>query len=135
MVSSTAAKPLYMLDTSVCVDILRGRAPAATFPAEQVTLSVIVVAELWTGLEKMGCPAQKAAQLAIFLDAFPTVDFTADAARHYGQIRAHLEKKGTPIGPMDLLISAHARSVKATLLTHNLGEFKRVPKLKVRAWR
>lgn len=136
MVSSPEAKPLYMLDTCVCVDLLRGRASASVLPlTSQTAISSVVAGELWTGLEKMGRPRAKLEALQILLDAISTLDFTAEAARHYGEIRAHLEKKGTPIGPMDLLIAAHARSQKATLITRNMGEFKRVPKLKCREWK
>jgi tRNA(fMet)-specific endonuclease VapC len=63
------------------------------------------------------------------------VDFSHDAARHYGEIRAELEKKGTSIDPLDLLIAAHARSAGATLITSNAGEFRRVKGLKVLSWK
>jgi len=63
------------------------------------------------------------------------VSFDHNASLHYGEIRAELERKGTAIGPLDLLIAAHARSLGATLITANVGEFKRVKGLKVLAWR
>ena len=63
------------------------------------------------------------------------LDFTEAAARSYGEIRADLERKGTLIGPLDLLIAAHARSLGATLITLNAREFKRVKGLQVQAWK
>ena len=70
-----------------------------------------------------------------FVESFPILDFSSDAAQHYGEIRTDLEAKGTIIGPLDLLIAAHARSLGATLITANIGEFKRVKGLKVLAWK
>jgi tRNA(fMet)-specific endonuclease VapC len=64
---------------------------------------------------------------------FPT-NYVAAAATHYGDIRSRLEKAGTPIGPLDTLIAAHGRSLNALLITNNLGEFRRVPGLKVEDW-
>ncbi len=70
-----------------------------------------------------------------FLEIFPVLDFSHTAAREYGDIRADLERKGVSIGPLDLLIAAHARSLDATLVTANAGEFKRVKGLKVQIWK
>ena len=78
---------------------------------------------------------QQAARLEAFLGFFTLVEFTLDAALHYADIRAVLEGAGTPIGPLDLLIAAQARSLGATLVTANAGEFKRVKGLKVLAWK
>jgi tRNA(fMet)-specific endonuclease VapC len=125
----------FMLDSSACIHVLRGLAPFDALPArEDTALSSLVVAELWTGVEK-STGHRKAPALELFLDLFPTVDFGADDARHYAQIRADLERKGTLIGPLDLLIAAHARSQGATLITRNAREFKRVKGLKVQAWK
>ena len=136
MVSTPEVRPLYMLDTCVCVDLLRGRVGKSVLPqTSQTAISSVVAAELWTGWEKMGRPARKLEPLQVLLETVPVIDFSAEAAQHYGEIRAYLEKKGTPIGPMDLLIAAHARSIRATLITANVGEFKRVPKLKCRGWK
>lgn len=124
-----------MLDSSACVHVLRGRAPFDALPAcKDTAVSSLVVAELWTGVEKANRP-DKAGSLETFLNLFSVVDFGGEEARHYAQIRADLERKGTTIGPLDLLIAAHARSVGATLITRNAREFKRVKGLKVLAWR
>ncbi|MGI8437268.1 MAG: PIN domain-containing protein, partial [Chthoniobacterales bacterium] len=70
-----------------------------------------------------------------FLRLFSIVDFGSDDARRYAEIRADLERKGTLIGPMDLLIAAHALRLGASLITRNAREFKRVKGLKVQAWK
>ena len=124
-----------MLDSSACIQVLRGQAPFDALPAcKDTAVSSIVAAELWTGVEKSGRP-DKARSLATFLSLFTLVDFGGEDARHYGQIRADLERKGTPIGPLDLLIAAQARNLGATLITGNAREFKRVKGLKVQAWK
>jgi len=118
------------------VPVLRGRSSVADLPIPTETaVSSIVAAELWTGVCKLGEEHPQLAYLAEFLEVFEVLDFSHDAARHYGEIRAELEKKGRSIGPLDLLIAAHARSLGATLITANAGEFKRVKGLKVLAWR
>jgi tRNA(fMet)-specific endonuclease VapC len=93
------------------------------------------VAELWTGIEKGDFRESRAVRLEAFLAGFTRPDFDEAAARAYGEIRATLEKRGATIGPLDLLIAAHARSTGATVLTGNYEEFKRVPGLKVQRWR
>ncbi len=124
-----------MLDSSACIHVLRGLAPFDALPARAETaLSSLVVAELWTGVEKSSRLGQ-ARSLEIFLALLLIVDFGSEDARHYGQIRTDLERKGTLIGPLDLLIAAHARSLGATLITRNAREFKRVKGLKVQAWK
>ncbi len=127
--------PMYLLDSSACVRVLRGRAAVSNLPARnEIAISSVVAAELWAGAEKSGRPAE-AVRLGEFFELFPVLDFDHAAARHYGEIRADLERKGTTIGPLDLLIAAHARSLGATVVTGNVGEFKRVKGLKVLAWK
>lgn len=124
-----------MLDASACIHVLRGLAPFDTLPARNETaVSSLVAAELWTGVEKSNGPP-KIRSLEIFLGLFSVIDFGSDDARHYAQIRADLERKGTLIGPMDLLIAAHARRLGASLITRNAREFKRVKGLKIQAWK
>jgi len=124
-----------MLDTSACIQVLRGRAPFDALPAcKDTAVSSVVAAELWTGVEKSDRP-DKARSLELFLGLFQVVPFGSEEARHYAQIRADLERRGSPIGPLDLLIAAHARNLGATLITRNAVEFKRLKGLKVQAWR
>jgi tRNA(fMet)-specific endonuclease VapC len=130
-------KVAYFLDTSVCIPVLRNQAGLGKLPDPALTgIPVIVAAELWTGVKKnLSTHPHQAARLEAFLNIFWLADFTLDAALHYADIRAALETAGTPIGPLDLLIAAQARSVGATLVTANVGEFKRVKGLKVLVWK
>jgi tRNA(fMet)-specific endonuclease VapC len=126
----------YLLDTSVCVDILRQRAPSSGLPtAGACCLSAIVTAELRTGLAKMGAEGARVRKLEDFISLFPVEGFDDAAATHYGEIRADLEDRGFTIGPLDLLIAAHARSLGASLVTANLREFRRVKGLTLTAWK
>ena len=107
----------------------------AEFPAPPETaIPAIVAAELWAGAIKSK-PASETDSLEQLLDFFPVLEFTPAVARIYGEIRADLESRGQAIGPLDLLIAAHARSHDATLVTVNVREFKRVKGLKVQAWK
>ena len=129
-------KPAFLLDTSACIPVLRNQAGLGKLPDPALTgIPVIVAAELWTGVKKnLPTHPHQAARLEAFLKLFSLHEFTLDAALHYADIRAALEMAGTPIGPLDLLIAAQTRSLGATLVTANAGEFKRVKGLKVLAW-
>ena len=129
--------PAYLLDTSACIPVLRNQTGLGKLPAPARTgIPVIVAAELWTGVKKnLRTHPHQAARLEAFLSLFQLADFTLDAALRYADIRADLEAAGTLIGPLDLLIAAQARSLGATLVTANIGEFKRVKGLKVHAWK
>ena len=130
-------KPAFLLDSSACVSVLRNRPGLGKLPDPALTgIPVIVAAELWTGVKKnLRTHPHQAARLEAFLGLFRSVDFDLDAALHYADIRAALEAAGTAIGPLDLLIAAQARSLGATLVTANAGEFKRVEGLKVLVWK
>jgi len=127
-----------MLDTDVCVDLLRGRA-AGLFARlrrrapEEVAISTITLAELQYGAMKSSRPARHLALLARFCAPLALAPFDDGAAEAYGRIRADLERAGTPIGPLDTLIAAHALSLGAALLTTNRREFRRVFGLVVRS--
>lgn len=130
---------IYCLDTDACIDVLRSspeRIPTSMgrLRAESFFVSSITVAELETGVNKSARPGFHRERLLFFLEHVMVASFDNNAARHYGEIRSYLEEKGTPIGPLDLLIAAHARSIDAILVTRNLREFNRVPKLKCQAW-
>ena len=129
------AMAAYLLDSSVCVMILRGRTAVADLPPPpEAAISGIVAAELWAGAMK-ATRSSEADRLQELLEFFPVLDFTQAAARSYGEIRADLERRGQTIGPLDLLIAAHALSLGAILVTGNVREFKRVKGLKVQAWK
>jgi tRNA(fMet)-specific endonuclease VapC len=130
----------FVLDTDVCIDLIRGRIPAEGLESSRVPLAASVIssvtlAELETGVVKALAPTRPRRQLDDFLEQVPVADFDRAAARHYGEIRAHLEERGRTIGPLDLLIAAHARSRGAGLVTANLQEFRRVPGLKCVQWK
>jgi tRNA(fMet)-specific endonuclease VapC len=131
------ATPAFLLDSSACIPILRHKAGLGSLPPPAKTgIPIIVAAELWTGVQKNHAThPHHAAKLQAFLDLFVVPEFNMNAALHYADIRADLKLAGTPIGPLDLLIAAQARSLKATLVTSNAAEFKRVKGLKVREWR
>jgi len=125
-----------LLDTSVCIDLLRGREPRGRLPRlADCALSVITVAELEVGVLRSSARAKQRRALDAFLELFRVVPWDEVAARHYGEIRVELERRGIAIGPLDLLIAAHARSLGANLLTGNLREFRRVPGLRCLAWK
>ena len=129
-------KPSFLLDSSACIPVLRNHPKLGNLPDPTLTgIPVIVAAELWTGVKKnLRTHPQNAAKLEAFLSLFPVLELTVEAALEYADIRAALEAKGTPIGPLDLLIAAQARSVGATLVTANVRVFRRVKGLKVLAW-
>jgi tRNA(fMet)-specific endonuclease VapC len=129
--------PAYLLDSSACIPILRNKAGLGKLPPPAKTgIPMIVAAELWTGVKKnMASHPRQAAKLREFLAMFSIPSFDMDAALHYADIRADLETSGKVIGPLDLLIAAQARSLKAILVTSNAAEFKRVKGLKVQEWR
>lgn len=130
-------KPLFLLDSSICIPVLRNQPGLDKLPDPTLTaIPVIVAAELWTGVQtNLRTHPHQADRLETFLGLFRIADFTPEAAQHYGDIRASLEAAGTPIGPLDLLIAAQARSLGATLITRNAAEFKRVKGLKVQIWK
>lgn len=132
MVNHEHPPVLHMLDTCKCiVEMRRINAGEIIPPFAGTALSAIVVAELSVAAHKHAHARRRTDEIKAFLSRFEILPFDARAAEHYAEIRALLEKSGTLIGPMDLLIAAHARSLGATLITNNAREFKRVPGLKL----
>ena len=131
------ATPTYLLDSSACIPILGNKSGLGRLPPPAKSgIPIIVAAELWTGVKKsMATHPQQAAKLQAFLNLFTVAEFDMDAALHYADIRADLESTGKPMGPLDLLIAAQARSLGATLVTRNSTEFKRIKGLKVMEWK
>ncbi len=129
----------YMLDTDICVTLIRQKSQRLldkidSFKLGDLGLSVIVVAELQYGLYKGQHQEEALQALTKFLSSFQIVDFNDEAAITYGHIRADLEKIGQRIGPYDLLIAAHAKTLGAILVTGNVREFNRVDGLIVENW-
>jgi len=128
-----------MLDTNICIHAIRRNAPEVIRHLERtrpqdVAISSVVAAELWTGVRKSRERQRNEQALKEFLAFVEVLDWPAEAAEVYGEIRAALEAKGRPIGAMDLLIAAHAVHQKATLVTRNRAEFARVHGLRVESW-
>jgi len=127
----------YMLDTSIVVEILGGRADhvLARLDHEQdLSVSTITIMELDYGVERSSRSQAMRHDRDGLLGLLQIRDFDRAAARHAGIIRAILAEKGTPISPLDTLIAGHARSLGLTVVTHNLREFSRVPDLHVEDW-
>ena len=97
-------------------------------------MSVITLAELEYGVAKSSRPARNRAALEQFVSPLEVVSFDREATAVYGRVRTILEKKGQPIGSMDLLIAAHAISLDVQLITHNVKEFGKVPGLRIEDW-
>lgn len=128
-----------MLDTNVCIDLIRGTHPEVLAKLnrcnpEHVGISSIVFAELHVGVCKSSDPARNLEKLTDFCTPLTIVPFDSLAAESYGLVRAHLESAGTPIGPLDTLIAAHALACQCTLVTNNGKEFSRVPGLPCVNW-
>jgi len=128
-----------MLDTNICIGLIKQRpekisARLSDLDVDDVAISSIVAAELWYGVALSQKKKQNEAALGDFLDLVKILDWPSGACPVYGRIRAHLKKKGSPIGAMDLLIASHAAFLKAVLVTENTREFDRVPGLKVENW-
>lgn len=131
---------MYLLDTNVCVDYLNGRYASVLERVRRATpgelcLSSVVVAELRYGADKSGKPRRNHGKLDVLLAEIDGASFDLDAARHFGRVRAGLERNGTPIGPYDMMIAAHAMSLGAVLVTDNVREFQRVEHLEIENWR
>lgn len=129
----------YMLDTNTCIYIIKKKPPDVLkrFQKARISsigISSITLSELFYGVVKSSKPVQNHLALAQFAAPLEILSYDHEASQHYGDIRYHLEKKGTPIGAMDMLIAAHARSVGCVLVTNNEKEFKRVPHLKIENW-
>jgi tRNA(fMet)-specific endonuclease VapC len=129
----------YLLDTNICIAIIRRR-PAAVLRRLKgagdtpISISAVTLAELEYGASRSSHPEEARAALEHFVLPFEILPFDASATRAYGRLRAHLEARGTPIGPLDTLIAAHALARGLTLVTNNVREFARVPGLRVEDW-
>ena len=127
-----------MLDTNICIYIINAKPPAVVarfqkYGLGDIGLSSVVAAELAFGVAKSGSMRNRQA-LEMFLAPLTIVPFDASAIWAYGDLRADLERRGTPIGSLDTLIAAHALSLQAVLVTNNVREFAKVPGLQLDNW-
>ena len=129
----------YMLDTNICIYAIKHK-PEKVFhklqevDPEDVCVSSVTYAELVHGVEKSAAVEKNRLALSMLLANIEIKNFDTDAADCYGKIRADLEKKGTPIGPIDMMIAGHAQSLDLTIVTNNVKEFARVDNLKIENW-
>lgn len=129
----------YLLDTNICIYLIRRRPAQVRERFERcavgdIGLSTVTLAELQYGVAKSAFPTQNQEALEAFTLPLVVVPFDAAAAVAYGSARADLERQGIPIGAMDLLIAAHALSLRVILVTNNAREFARVEGLQVENW-
>jgi tRNA(fMet)-specific endonuclease VapC len=128
----------HMLDTNLCVRVLRDRSPGArrrfNDNAEGLCISTIVLTELLHGAAKSARPAENRRAVEDFAARLDVLPFDEAAAEHAADIRADLERKGHEIGGYDLLIAGHARSRGFTIVTANPREFRRVDGLRCEDW-
>ena len=129
---------MILLDTNTCIYIINNRPPNVLekfrkYKAGEVGISSIAASELAYGVAKSGSLKNRKA-LEMFLAPLQILPFDSQCLWFYADLRASLEKQGLSIGPMDALIAAHALSMEGTLVTNNVKEFVRVPKLKLENW-
>ena len=128
----------YLLDTNICIYLIKGKFPSVRSRFKQCSkedmgVSSVSIAELEYGVAKSGLDKQRR-KLDMFLPQLRYLAFDRKAAKVYGTLRAQLELMGKPIGPMDMLIAAHAIALDVTLVTNNAREFTRVQGLKLENW-
>jgi tRNA(fMet)-specific endonuclease VapC len=132
---------VYMLGTDTCIFLMRGESPALaaqvqSVPLQQQVMSAVTFAELTHGVQASAAAKRKQNQavldsLALHL---AVLDWPQDAAQHYAEIRLDLKRRGAQLGAADLMISAHARAIGATIVTNNTKDFGRVKDLQVENW-
>jgi tRNA(fMet)-specific endonuclease VapC len=129
---------MILLDTNICITIINAKPPAVlerfkNYRLGEIGVCSVVAAELAFGVAKSGSARNRQA-LEMFLAPLTILPFDERAAWAYGDLRAELERRGTPIGSLDTMIAAHALSLQATLITNNSREFAQVPGLHVDNW-
>ncbi len=129
----------FMVDTNTCIYIIKRKPPDVIErfnPTElsQIGISSITLSELLYGVSKSSKPEQNQMALTQFIAPLEILPYGDEAALYYGDLRAHLEKQGTPIVSLDMLIAAHALAIACTLVTNNKKEFIRIPNLKIDNW-
>ena len=128
----------YMLDTNICIYVIKNHPPPLrqrfNAEADRLCISAITLAELHYGAEKSARRTHSLQTIETFTARLVILPFTDKAAAHHGQIRADLERAGTPCGPYDLLIAGHARSEGLVVVTNNVREFARMPGVRWEDW-
>jgi tRNA(fMet)-specific endonuclease VapC len=130
---------IYMLDTNMCIYIIKNRPSGVLrqmkrYSPSAIVISAITACELENGVSKSSNPEKNRQTLTKFLFPFDVCPFNGQAASHYGDIRMCLDRSGSEIGAMDLLIAAHARSLSLTLVAKDPRKFEAVPGLRTECW-
>lgn len=129
----------YMLDTNICSYILKNHPATVKAHFDEVgndslSISTVVLAELYYGAARHPKSIIIRREIEHFVSLLAVIPWDETAADHYGAIRTVLEKQGTPIGAMDMMIAAHALSCKATLVSNNIEHFEKIPALLISNW-
>jgi tRNA(fMet)-specific endonuclease VapC len=128
----------YMLDTNICIYVMKTYPPDLREKfnalAEQLCISSVTLGELHYGAEKSARRVENLTAIERFVTRLEVLPFGDKAAAHYGQLRAELERAGTPCGPHDLQIGGHARSEGLVVVTNNLREFAHMPGVRTENW-
>lgn len=129
----------YLLDTDICIYIIKKKPEQVIkrlvrHDISNISISAITLSELEYGAEKSSNKERNKLALSEFLSPITILPYDDNVAQSYGKVRAFLEKEGIVIGPLDMLIGAHALASKAILVTNNNREFDRIPGLKVENW-
>ncbi len=128
----------YLLDTNILIAAMKGvdkvRDKLAIVALSDLLLSPVVLGELQLGVEKSSHREKNASRLAHIVEGIQLAALDAETSRHYGEIRAQLERAGTPIGANDYWVAAQGKALGAVVVTDNSGEFSRVPGLVIENW-
>ena len=129
---------MYALDTNTVIYFFKGMGNVAThlfsLPPHEIALPSVVLYELQVGIAKSSSPEKRRNQLDELLTVVRVLPFTEHETAITAQLRATLEKAGTPIGPLDMIIAGIALANQATLVTHNTKEFSRIENLRLEDW-
>src|SRR5574344_1657641 len=129
----------YMVDTNICIYAIKHKPEQVCMRLQEhdpidICISSVTYAELVHGVEKSKAIEKKRVALDLLLANIEIMNFDSLAAESYEKIRADLEKAGTPIGPLDMMIAGHAKALGYTVVTNNTKEFARVKGLKLENW-
>lgn len=129
----------YLLDTNICVYLIKKKPENVleklhSKMGDGFAISAITLAELMHGVEASAHQEKNTLALNQFLSIVDILPFDDEAAAEYGKICATLRRRGTPIGPMDMLIAAHAKAKGLVIVTNNMREFKRVESIELENW-
>jgi len=130
---------IYLIDTNICIYIMNNHPPEVlqkfkNIGVGKIGISSITISELHYGVCKSNHIKKNIKRLDEFLSPFDILSYDENASRYYGKIRCQLEKQGNLIGPLDMLIAAHALSEKLILVTNNVKEFGRIKLLRIENW-